>query len=426
MITFDDIDDRVVLTYEPEQSDPRWVDDKLDSEGTVKLLRTFTLRRAHVFQSDALEEDRNDERDLRRFVVGSREGKFRTIYKEVLGLKYDLRLHDSVSLSKRIFVAERGISVFRRIDELSNEPIVIGGEREGTIPIAEFYHLLRAFPKSTEMTLYARARISRILREYFDTMSDVEQQFDQHMKRKARTLDFNRIKPHGRIAAANTVEKEKLTYVRARLSEMLDYAESYTEAEWQLVVADLFLLIYPQYITVLQNLKVREDYSKDQGRTNRYIDLALVDSNGRLDIIEIKKPFERALVSQNVYRDNHIPKRELSGTIMQTEKYLFFLSKSGTEGERDISERHAETLPNGLKVKILNPKAYILAGRDNNLSDREKFDFEFVRRQYSNMIDIITYDDLLRRLDNSIAALVRRESLVEGKTENAATRGGRG
>lgn len=38
-------------------------------------------------------------------------------------------------------------------------------------------------------------------------------------------------------------------------------------------------------------------------------------------------------------------------------------------------------------------------GRDSNLSNAQKGDFEVVKRKYKNIIDIITYDDLLRRLD---------------------------
>ena len=32
-------------------------------------------------------------------------------------------------------------------------------------------------------------------------------------------------------------------------------------------------------------------------------------------------------------------------------------------------------------------------------------DFEVIKRKYANMMDIITYDDLLRRLNNTIVAL---------------------
>lgn len=43
--------------------------------------------------------------------------------------------------------------------------------------------------------------------------------------------------------------------------------------------------------------------------------------------------------------------------------------------------------------------AIVIMGRDNNLTQAQRQDFEVVKRKYKNIIDIITYDDLLRRLD---------------------------
>ena len=41
-------------------------------------------------------------------------------------------------------------------------------------------------------------------------------------------------------------------------------------------------------------------------------------------------------------------------------------------------------------------------GRENNLSKDQKNDFEVVKRKYKNVIDILSYDDLLQRLKFSI------------------------
>ena len=43
---------------------------------------------------------------------------------------------------------------------------------------------------------------------------------------------------------------------------MLKDAESYSEGAWQKAVADLFLLIFPQYVAVLHGVQVKERYSK--------------------------------------------------------------------------------------------------------------------------------------------------------------------
>lgn len=403
MITFEDHGSQVVLTYGPDGFNSiDWLDRKLETEGSVKLSRVFTVQSTNLLKLDDYGED------ARSFVIGDVGGEYRTIRKDVLRLKQDLKIATSIPLERSLFVAERNISVFGRIDELVEEAIVVGGGRDSAIPQDEFEQLLRTFPTSTEVTHYAATRISRILTEYLETMSDAEERLDRYIERRARARANKPSKSPGRILAASELELEKFTYVRDRMVEMLKDAESYSEAVWQEQVADLFLLVFPQYIAVLQNVHIKESYSKASKATDRYIDLMLVGANGCIDIIEIKKPFNRGLLSTRRYRDNHVPVRELSGSIMQAEKYLFYLSKSGRAGETRITKKHVTDLPSDLEVKICNPKAIILAGRDSSLSEQEKFDFEFVRRAYSNVVDIISYDDLLRRLDNVIATLHTR------------------
>jgi hypothetical protein len=42
------------------------------------------------------------------------------------------------------------------------------------------------------------------------------------------------------------------------------------------------------------------------------------------------------------------------------------------------------------------------------LDQDQAFDLDVIKRKYMNMMDIITYEDLLRRLDNIIASLRHR------------------
>ena len=95
---------------------------------------------------------------------------------------------------------------------------------------------------------------------------------------------------------------------------------------------------------------------------------------------------------------------------MQAEKYLFHLSKWGHAGELDIYQKRKNELPDGIALKITNPKAIILLGRDNDFTDEQRFDFEIIRRKYANMMDFMTYNDLLRRLKNIIVMMKRNES----------------
>ena len=57
-------------------------------------------------------------------------------------------------------------------------------------------------------------------------------------------------------------------------------------------------------------------------------------------------------------------------------------------------------LPSNFRLKVVNPQGILLLGRSNNLTDEQLFDFEIIKRQHKNIVDIMTYDDLLKRFRN--------------------------
>ena len=92
---------------------------------------------------------------------------------------------------------------------------------------------------------------------------------------------------------------------------------------------------------------------------------------------------------------------------MQIEKYIYYLNKTGIAGERRLTEKYKEQLPENLEIKITNPNGMIIMGRDTNLTKEQLSDFEIIKRKYKNVIDIFTYDDLLRRMKIMIEQLRR-------------------
>lgn len=63
-----------------------------------------------------------------------------------------------------------------------------------------------------------------------------------------------------------------------------------------------------------------------------------------------------------------------------------------------MTKLYKDDLPDNFMIKITNPSGIIVMGRENNLSNSQREDFEVIKRKYKNIIDIITYDDLLKRL----------------------------
>ncbi len=63
----------------------------------------------------------------------------------------------------------------------------------------------------------------------------------------------------------------------------------------------------------------------------------------------------------------------------------------------------------------------IILGRDVDFAADQKFDFEIIKRKYANVIDIMTYDDLLRRLDNIISMIQKNYSKLGDASTSSRT-----
>lgn len=377
--------------------------------GEVTLRKTFTFTAGSIIANS--EDEASD--DQKTFLLGTLEGDYYVISSDILGLRYDLRLFQDMPLSHKTFTAQRDISIFSKIDDLIEEPIIIGGEADGAVPLEEFEYLLKNFPTSTELTHYARSRVTRILKDYFNTMSDAQQRLNTYLERRQRRLfatagETRQPQQNVREQLLAPYEVEKFEYIRNELKYMLQDANSYQEKDWQKIIVSFLLFIFPKYITALSNLQIKDFYTDPAKVKNRYIDITLVDAAGTIDVVEIKKPFPKCILSFGKYRDNYIPKNELAGAVMQVEKYLFHLSKWGHAGEKEILEKRKSELPDGFKIKISNPKGMVILGRNDDFAEsQQRLDFEIIRRKYANLLDIITYDDLLHRLDNMITMLKR-------------------
>jgi len=94
-------------------------------------------------------------------------------------------------------------------------------------------------------------------------------------------------------------EIDKFVLIRDTISQLLATSEGRTEKEWQQMILKFILLIFPKYVAVLENVQIEDHYSKLGATTRRFIDIALVDANGSLDVIEIKRPFDDVLLFEN-------------------------------------------------------------------------------------------------------------------------------
>lgn len=403
MIEFREENDNVILSYSNERQGVAWVYHELDNSEKVTIVKTFSFSRNDLLSSF---DERNEYEPI-EFKVAYKVGEYYCFSKSILSLAHDLYIHEEIKLERKLFIAERGISVFPKIDRLLSESIYLGGKEENAIPASIYNQLLKEFPNTYELDKYASARISSVLSSYIDTKEDYEERYQQYLNSKVSKKGTN-LQFH-----FSELEMMKYLDILEKLNSMLNDEVSYTEAQWQEELLQIILLLYPKYIHVFKEAPVRDTYNKV-----RNIDYLLVDSSGNTDIIEIKKPFGKCIVTKGTYRDNYIPLRELSGTVMQIEKYIFFLNKWGRKGEEELTKRYKGELAANFQIKIINPSAIIIMGRKKGMNEAQKQDFEVIKRKYKNVIDIITYDDLIERL----GFMIRQWTVTHNKANQADTK----
>lgn len=387
MLKFRKDENKIILIYSGETNDTSWIYQKLYEVGFIKLQNTFKLEEKHLEDTQTLAPE--DELNEVSFVLAKRSGEYYKFDRKVLCITNNLYIHKDFMIDRKTFIAERKISVFSRLDALVTEDIYIGGAEFNAIPESVFISLLKKFPNSYELKKYTQARIDAMLTNYINTKEDSQQQYLDYMNKKESKVG-SKLQQH--FASLEVYRSETIL---EKLKDMLDDENAYSEKQWQQEILEIILLLYPKYIHVFSEVSVRDTYNSK----NRSIDFLLIDSTGNTDIIEIKKPFDQCIVTQRTYRDNYIPLRELSGTVMQVEKYIFYLNKWGKRGEDRLTEKYRNELIQGLKIHITNPGGIIIMGRDLDLSFEQKQDFEVIKRKYKNIIDIITYDDLIGRLE---------------------------
>ena len=394
-ISFERQNGELLLILSPERLEVTDIIDTLNSGKPWHISRCFSVEKMHLRHIDY------DNNEL-QFCVGTVDVKYTLINCDVLGIKHKIYFSNDIKLNKRHFVAYRNISILSKIDSILDSDVYIGGNHvDDHLPIDTFEFLIKKFPKTAELDHYANARISTIVKEHFPATEQYELQFDKYIQRQDSSLVSMSPASSQKFYKENIqVEFHQFQSMRKELAELLDRADSVSEQVWQEAIHGILQLLYPKYIA-----GIREVVIKGVDRHDKRPDFLLVDANGYIDILEIKKPSVQLLTRQSSYRNNYVPVRELAGAIQQIEKYIYFLNAWGNTGEDTLKKQLSSFLPDSVLPKIVNPQGILLLGRSNQFTRQQRDDFELIKRQYKHIAEIMTYDDLVQRIDNIIASL---------------------
>lgn len=385
----------LILILAPEGIEIQYVLDKLDKGEDWHIRRCFSVSKKNLRKEDP------DENEL-HFCVGTVQAEYTHIDNEILGIEHDFYFSNDIKLDKRHFVAYRNISILAKIDEVVDQDVYIGGNHpDGCIPIDTYEFLVEKFPKTAELDYYAHARIATIVKEFFPKTEIHETKYNQFLNRREKKLR-DTLSPIIQTSFQENaaIEFRQFNSIRYNLVELLEREQGVSEQVWQEQIHGLLRLLYPKYIA-----GVREVVIKGVDRHDKRPDFLLVDANGYIDILEIKKPSVQLLTKQSSYRNNYVPVRDLAGAIQQIEKYIYCLNAWGKDGEQDLQKQLANKIPGSVTPKAVNPQGILLLGRSKDFNHQQKTDFELIKRQYKHIAEIMTYDDLLQRIDNIIAAL---------------------
>lgn len=366
----------------------------LDTEDGVSVKHTFLVTKDLLCEDI---EDDDDWEETLRFYIGAVGEAYTQLDSEVFSTDHSFYFGNEIKLKPEMFTAYRNISILRKIDEVIERDFYIGGDWENHNGISKeiFDDLLKKFPKTAELDKYAHKRIAGIIKDYFPECDKYEAIYEKFVESKNSSYASS----VSTISKFNVqIELEQFTVAYQELMDMLNRFETIDEKQWQEKIHNILQLLYPKYICCAREIKF---YG---GKKDKQPDFLLVDANGFVDILEIKKADIRMLTQ---YRNNYVATREISGAIQQIEKYIFCLNSSD-KAKEDVSKKLTEFLPAGVEVKIVNPQGVLLAGRSNEFTDEQKKDFELIKRQYKHMADVMTYDDLAQRLRNIIASLEKR------------------
>ena len=307
---------------------------------------------------------------------------------EDLGIILQYSLWYFISLFVLIYLyTKQKESHIKRMDELLS--LLIEKIKLGQTPVVTINSAAEAIMKLNEIIVESdglKNWNSEIVRRHEKTLWEKWASFPEK-----KILDVARRSEIYKYSAA----LEKIRYI-------LFHQRKYDDNKWQSLVLELVLIIYPQYIYAEKGVQIPNFDNSGHVKP----DFVLVDFEGNLDILLIRKGLDLKIVGRYVRdsKNNNILHSKMLGAVTQTERHIYHLNRWGRAGEQELLKRFQKNIPTGIKdLKIINPRGMLLMGFSENLSEHERRDFEIARRQYRNIVDIITYDDLQTRLENALA-----------------------
>lgn len=176
-----------------------------------------------------------------------------------------------------------------------------------------------------------------------------------------------------------------------------------SESAWQSYLKQNITIIQQGYISLISKANI--------GVLNTsFPDFLLVTYDEYLDILEIKTPFTD-LLSEDKDHNNYFWNREIAKAIAQVENYIQAVEELGSTVRTKVKDLY------GIDLRVIRPRGIIFAGNSSQFKGAKTIqdDFRLLNQGQKN-VTVITYDELLTRLQNYITAL----SGMKGSRQNTS------
>lgn len=396
---------KLVAIYSPE-SGTYWLQDKLNKGENHYLKNTYRLSKDKILDLHEIDEDLDEEENI-AFQIGVERNNYFALDKEIFGIDIDIYIEKSIHITPNFFTANKNISIISKLEDVVKEQIYlvsdenynVNEDNTNKIPLSAYKNLLTNFPNNTELIKYSHMRIATALSEYFDNVDIYKTKYENYLNKKNSSSTNNKFSKNISLLKLNM-----LTSSQEELTKMLKTYKSFNEKAWQNKIKNILCVLFPKYLYAIREVNFGEIHGYD-----KHPDFTLIDSNGYIDIMEIKKPEDAQIIRNCKNRNNYVPQKIFTDVVVQTTKYINALNQNHDKSKiniiKKLKEDHPDTTLSTSDIFINNPKGLILLGRSNKLTKEQKDDFELIRRQYKDIVEIMTYDDLLNRINNLVEKL---------------------
>lgn len=307
---------------------------------------------------------------------------------EILAKKFGPRFRWTITEETDEIVIKYGVTHIRTskrlLDRMFGEHFERSREVKNEIVQRRFFNAFPSYFTTPPPSAYVPGSIAKLLRP------NVLQKLSSEDKEALNQIlpDFLKAEAMSSIAI-KAVEIDSLKRLAAEFKEELN--NQHPESWWQNYIQARILIMQQGYIRPIEKMNVAVGNTK-------FPDFALVTHDNYLDILEIKKP-DTVILKEDKSRGNYHWDIEISRAIIQVENYLEHISNQASQVRSFVKDTYE------LELKVVRPRGFILAGNSAEFSSqKQRDDFRLLSHGLKN-VNVVTYDELLVRLENHIRVL---------------------